>query len=360
MKLSQSAYRDNPYTISLPEPPDVKVSVANLDLEHLGAFKTILSKVLSTNVAKETYAQIIEGLPTRRVFYEYSNIRDRADINAHEHLSPKSSATLTAFGERFNFDILRFDAKTTQAYQNTIVGSKDFRLHLLEMIAVACHNIAVLIYKQIKGNEIPTERIWYHPAPIISSLPPRPDGRPDEPITFPPRLVLPTDFYHQFYQEMEQYPEGMADVVGYWAELRIFGGVVVFDRGESGDECNEAFIHPGKRRMIYQLHDHQIDQFVNFETAKGDEESDHVVSFNSVGTDEAARDEKTLGSPLPFRNERYHRRVDEWDALNQHIFRNRYERKWATRAPLAYRRMGGDEPEIEDMMVRHQTTGKFE
>lgn len=29
------------------------------------------------------------------------------------------------------------------------------------------------------------------------------------------------------------YPNGLADVVGYWAEARIFGGVVLFDRGES-------------------------------------------------------------------------------------------------------------------------------
>lgn len=27
------------------------------------------------------------------------------------------------------------------------------------------------------------------------------------------------------------YPHGFADVVGYWAETHIFGGVVVFDRG---------------------------------------------------------------------------------------------------------------------------------
>lgn len=30
----------------------------------------------------------------------------------------------------------------------------------------------------------------------------------------------------------------MADVVGYWAEAKIFGGVVVFDRGPSGTEVS--------------------------------------------------------------------------------------------------------------------------
>ncbi|KAG8156838.1 hypothetical protein KVR01_013251 [Diaporthe batatas] len=36
------------------------------------------------------------------------------------------------------------------------------------------------------------------------------------------------------------YPAGIADVVGYWAEARIFGGVVVFDRGPSGVEPGDC------------------------------------------------------------------------------------------------------------------------
>ncbi|POS75812.1 hypothetical protein DHEL01_v205796 [Diaporthe helianthi] len=35
------------------------------------------------------------------------------------------------------------------------------------------------------------------------------------------------------------YPAGIADVVGYWAEARIFGGVVVFDRGPTGVEPDD-------------------------------------------------------------------------------------------------------------------------
>lgn len=36
------------------------------------------------------------------------------------------------------------------------------------------------------------------------------------------------------YADPDQYPDGIADVVGYWAEDRIFGGVVLFGRGETG------------------------------------------------------------------------------------------------------------------------------
>lgn len=43
--------------------------------------------------------------------------------------------------------------------------------------------------------------------------------------TFPSTL-----FCHAWYRDYEQYPQGIADCVGYWAEARIFGGVVLFDR----------------------------------------------------------------------------------------------------------------------------------
>ena len=42
----------------------VKVSVSNLQGDHLFAFNRTLSSVLSTALAERTFAQIIDGLPT--------------------------------------------------------------------------------------------------------------------------------------------------------------------------------------------------------------------------------------------------------------------------------------------------------
>lgn len=53
----------------------------------------------------------------------------------------------------------------------------------------------------------------------------------DEPVK-----ALPHLFFNIHYRAYEQYPFGIADMAGYWAEDRIFGGVVLFDRGESGKE----------------------------------------------------------------------------------------------------------------------------
>lgn len=43
-----------------------------------------------------------------------------------------------------------------------------------------------------------------------------------------------TPFSVSQYANPDRYPDGIADVVAYWAEDRIFGGVVLFGRGETG------------------------------------------------------------------------------------------------------------------------------
>lgn len=55
---------------------------------------------------------------------------------------------------------------------------------------------------------------------------------PEDLKDFYPDGFPQTLFRHKFYLDADLYPEGVADVVGYWAESRIFGGVVLFDRRE--------------------------------------------------------------------------------------------------------------------------------
>jgi hypothetical protein len=47
---------------------------------------------------------------------------------------------------------------------------------------------------------------------------------------------------HEDYHDLEQYPKGVTDVVGYWAEYHLFGGVVLFER-ETGTDVSDAPIH---------------------------------------------------------------------------------------------------------------------
>ena len=42
--------------------------------------------------------------------------------------------------------------------------------------------------------------------------------------------------YHPDYVHFKNYPRGLLDVVGYWAETQVFGGVLLFDRSDPGSQ----------------------------------------------------------------------------------------------------------------------------
>lgn len=88
------------------------------------------------------------------------------------------------------------------------------------------------------------------------------------------------DFYHTGYRVFEHYPFGLLNVVGYWAETELFGGVVLFERVESGSEVHSillivgniqinerqiinAFLHPQATSYAFQLSENQLKSFVD-------------------------------------------------------------------------------------------------
>ena len=128
--------------------------------------------------------------------------------------------------------------------------SRAFLLRLTEVVAVLCHDIAVYLYNQHDGG--------------IRKSPP--DFDPQTPVPEPPpglNIPLikshkvpshPAEFFHPFYRDWEQYPQGAADSVGYWAEYRLFGGVVLFDRGALGVEvCCHYFLGKVKQALLTDL-----------------------------------------------------------------------------------------------------------
>ncbi len=78
-------------------------------------------------------------------------------------------------------------------------------------------------------------------------------------------------FGHPEYRMTEQYPDGEHDVVGYWAENRIFGGVVLLDRSDSwDDQLNpepNVFFHSSYHDVTFRVWralDEQQEAFVDF------------------------------------------------------------------------------------------------
>ena len=109
-------------------------------------------------------------------------------------------------------------------------GSRGFLLRLIELVAVACHQIAAYLYDLSRQGANHTDE---YPSWRAKELALKEAG--DKKFKFS-HLEPVVPFYHNAYCYDDQYPRGLSDVVGYWAEARIFGGVVVFDRGESDDE----------------------------------------------------------------------------------------------------------------------------
>ncbi|RFN46003.1 hypothetical protein FIE12Z_9754 [Fusarium flagelliforme] len=208
--------------------PNVEPSVGNVDsleTQHRQAFENALMRVLNTEVAEETFAEIIDGLPTAGSFSEFHWTPDTHPSRDHGELCPG------------------------------------------------------------------------------------------------------------MVERAHQYPNGAADTVGYWAEAKIFGGVLVFDRGESEIECKELYLHAGLLDGPYTL----------FPLTEGQFETLIKFLLHPLDTD-------VPENPLPLRATSENRwRWSAWDAIAEHhIFRDRYERRVARIKPRPNYRSSVDWPENAD------------
>ncbi|KAL2140455.1 hypothetical protein VTI28DRAFT_3773 [Corynascus sepedonium] len=197
------------------------------------------------------------------------------------------------FRNEFDPAVLRFDSLVMRRFQNAAPGSREFKMRLVELVAAAIHQIAVILFQELK---------WV-------------DMGHRNPVLFEYRDPHPTLFYHCKYMDHQQYPHGLADVAGYWAEDRILGGIVVFDRGKSGTECNDIYLHSAREQYtphIWRLLDSQFDDFTEF-----------LLS------------EQPSATPLPILpSEENEPRYDSWDAMTlHHIFRGPWERAIPSERP---------------------------
>lgn len=115
-------------------------------------------------------------------------------------------------------------AQAVQGYRDAVPGSRQFDLRLLEITALTLHEMASQVSMQ-SDNGIHRRPPMQRKPLLFSYVEPAP----------PP----PTDLFHPGYMDHQEYPHGVASMVGYWAELAIFGGVVLFHRGESGQEVGD-------------------------------------------------------------------------------------------------------------------------
>lgn len=152
-----------------------------------------------------------------------------------------------------------------------------------------------------------------------------------------------TFFVHQAYLDEDIYPEGIADIVGYWTEDRMLGGVAVFDRkAEKNPEIQPPNVYFHSTRedatfRVWQLRDEQQQSLVDFLLAETETPPPSPC-------------------PLPIINDVQNRvRVDAHEAITHfQIYRDIWERKPPNRQELMFleRRPRGefDYPEIGEMI----------
>lgn len=104
------------------------------------------------------------------------------------------------------------------------------------------HQIGVLLFQlDFRVHRADVDRFTNWKMPPIEGL-----------VDVPPR---PTLFNHHAYLDADIYPEGVADIVGYWAEDRILGGVAVFDRRAEDAatmELPNIYFHSCRRRQTHR------------------------------------------------------------------------------------------------------------
>ncbi|KFA60444.1 hypothetical protein S40285_08269 [Stachybotrys chlorohalonatus IBT 40285] len=297
--------------------PRVKptVSAVHLDTGHRDAFSRAIRAILATDLAETTMAQLVDGLPKADVAWEArGNLLTKAHPLAdHEQLCSGVLEKTQALRNGFGPEMLSFDSQLFQAYSDAEMGSKDFNMRLVEMVAVSVHQIAVALFKLAPkshtSEHIKSVTEWQKPAGWFECY-----GRRtwEEPLFPPP----PTHFFHCAYLDFDLYPHGLADVAGYWAEDRILGGVVVFDRGQSGTELTVL--------VDFLLGKTSLDEF----------------SLPLAATDE----------------NRY--RLDPWDAIAlYHVFRDPWERRIPLQKPAERDvRSTGDYPELQTWFGKIEET----
>lgn len=212
----------DPRYATVPPPPLVEKGRVGdvLDDLHRALLQRALQNVLHTEIAATTYAQIIDGLPLKNVALATAGLLWESTLNSHERLCAGALDRAIQFRRSFRTRDMELDLEPLRRYQAIPAGSSESTLPLIELVAVAIHHIAVLLYKMEnfhRASGIQMDRI------CSSTV----RGK----TTF-----HPTPFCLYDYADPVQYPEGVAELPGYWAEDRIFGGVVLFGRGDSGTE----------------------------------------------------------------------------------------------------------------------------
>lgn len=284
-----------------------------------------IKNVLSTDLAETTFAQLVDGLPLYSVVSNLAHYELEKNEPAYNHRTLCAGVLEKTRAFHASFEPHKLDIRATvlQRYQSAPVGSRASKLPFIELIAVAIHTTAAHLFKKVDGGlhqneEYPSDE-WY--KEVVH------------------RRRKPTPFSLWLYDDPKQYPDGNADVAGYWAEDQIFGGIVLFDRGESGAEMNGLWFHSSR------------DGFTDHVYALKDEQTASLLSFLKSEPGE-------VQCPFPIQEHKDSVRRDWQISIPKfNIYRDRWERKSRFRSYWWYDHFQSRCRAFDEDPIRHPEWG---
>ncbi|KAF4946780.1 hypothetical protein FGADI_10984 [Fusarium gaditjirri] len=204
--------------------------------------------LLNTDLALITYAQIIDGLPIADVAWDrYSGSYEPSHpINNHKTLCEGALEKAKGFRAQFTMADVMVDLERLNQYQKAKPASRSFQLRLIEMTACALHQIGVRLAQLEKvhdpattaGHDVESTIKWERPPDDFCRVPPK------------PTMFVATQFI-----AYDRYPNGVDDMVGYWAENRILGGVALFDHSQewTGDNEPNVYFQCTRERVTFRI-----------------------------------------------------------------------------------------------------------
>ncbi|WEW61300.1 hypothetical protein PRK78_006790 [Emydomyces testavorans] len=253
----------------------------HLDDCHARLVIQALRHILAREVAEESFGMLIDGRLTMEALEECRRIRLGEDHDEiAKYTGPSQDAISTFHSLREQLDL----SQSAERFQRSAVqpSSEEFQRGLLDLVVSMVHDLAVRIFEELHQSK-------YQNTPHIGS------GR-----------VLVPDFRHPKYNRFYLYPHGPMELVGYWMEKRLFGGVVVFEHGNPPGEPGAPWIH-FPYEGIMQMSDKQLDAFTQ-------------LAFTTSPMFDVA-----VSDILPFKAELGAKVVASFDAYELGLFRNHFE-----------------------------------
>ncbi|KAK4128645.1 hypothetical protein N657DRAFT_667851 [Parathielavia appendiculata] len=317
--------------------------VDKLNSQHSDALTRAVLRLLDTDLAAQTYSQIIDGVPLCDVVrgQQAHRVILGHPLENHVTLCPGVVNTARQFRANFSIGTLKFDTKLLEAFQAAAPDSRAFQLRLIELAAVAVHQIAVLYKQDIRLHD---QHIT-NPRDSVDQLTwwrrkDDDDDNQDSIFKFHPVPPWPTHFTHPQYCYHDQYPNGLADTP--W-------NTPVADVLPSPEP--NLYLHSARKGFTFRLW--QVK----------DEEQRALLDLLLSPAPASSSEYQPTNGPLPLLPTLDHRvRIDSHYAMYRHkVYRDIWERPEPTDEDCYFwdrrPRSSLDYPEVEDRMKEIREKG---